>query len=96
MRVDFFTNWIDCGRIVIMSDSSGSMTGDRWEKMGRNMVEVIKRMNKHAKFNIILFGISARVFSPDLIVANEEYKLEAGRWLCSMQPGWGDEFALCN
>ena len=89
VRVDFFTNRIDCGRIVFMLDSSGSMTGDRWEKMVRNMVEVIKRMDKHAKFNIILFGSSARVFSPDLIVANEEFKLEAERWLRSMQPDGG-------
>jgi Ca-activated chloride channel family protein len=89
VRVDFFTNRIDGGRIVFMLDSSGSMTGDRWEKMIRNMVEVINRMDKHAKFNIILFGSSARAFSPDLIFANEDSKMKAARWLRSMQPGGG-------
>lgn len=89
VRVDFFTNRIDAGRIVFMLDSSGSMRGDRWDKMVRNMVDVIKRLDTHAQFNIILFGSDARVFSPVLMPADDESKQQAEFWLRSKSPGGG-------
>lgn len=89
VKVDFFTNRIDGGRIVFMLDSSGSMKGERWDKMVRNMVTIIRRMDKGADFNIILFGSEADLFKPDLIEANEDGKLEAEKWLTSRYPEGG-------
>jgi hypothetical protein len=51
VRVEFFTHRIDSGRIVFMLDSSGSMQGNRWDKMIRNMIQVIDRMDAATDFN---------------------------------------------
>ncbi len=89
VRVDFFANRIEGGRIVFMLDSSGSMDGDRWEKMVRNMSDVIGRMDSSTEFNVILFGSTATPFEADLVLANEEGKRRAVSWLNSLYPSGG-------
>lgn len=86
VKVEFFTHRIDSGRIVFMLDRSGSMAGDRWDKMVRNMCAAIDRMNSNADFNIILFGSDSELFKEDLVLANEDNKSDAISWLRSRRP----------
>lgn len=72
VKINFFGNRIKGGRIIFMLDSSGSMRGDRWEKLAANMSGVLRQLNDTAEFNIIVFGSSARAFKPDLVNASDE------------------------
>lgn len=89
VRIDFFTNRIQGGRIVFILDSSGSMKGDRWDKMVRNMNGIIERLDSGAEFNIIHFGSRAYSFHQDLIAADSDSKQAAIDWLNSQQPSGG-------
>jgi len=89
VRVDFFNNRIEGGRIVFILDSSGSMQGDRWGRMVRNMTGVIQRLDLGAEFNIIHFGSNAYSFKQDLVIADKQTRDDAARWLKAQLPGGG-------
>lgn len=91
VRVDFFTLRIKSGRILYMLDSSGSMSGDRWNKMVKNMAHVIDNMDDNADFNIILFGSDAKAFKDSLVPATEVEKFNAIAWLRNQGPGGGTD-----
>lgn len=94
VRVNFFGNRIEGGRIIFMLDSSGSMTGDqRWEKLVRNMTAILKQLKPGAEFNIIHFGSSAHAFKRDLAIADKKVIQEAINWLEETTPSGGTNLA---
>jgi len=78
--------------IVYVIDTSGSMDGDRYQRVAAELIEAIHSLKATQKFNIILFSTGATLFHQDsLVAATKETKAAAGQWLKRQYCGGGTD-----
>jgi Mg-chelatase subunit ChlD len=68
--------------VVFVIDVSGSMSGDRYNRVSSELIEALQKLKPTQRFNIVLFSTGAAVFRNDgLVVASKEAQDAASGWL---------------
>lgn len=72
---------IENKNLLLVVDTSGSMAGDKIVYAKKSLEYVVKRLNNKDKFNIIRFSSGVETFKKESVVANEDNKKEALKFI---------------
>ncbi len=91
-KVGFFGSSATGNSFVFIVDSSGSMTGQRFERAKLELRRSLERLKARQKFHVVFFnGDTYPMYTPreevGLVAATSSNKKLARRWIRSQQPG---------
>lgn len=89
VSLDFMGLKVRSSRVAFVIDQSGSMRGQRWEKLRRNLEVIINDLEMPSDFNIITFNSGATAFRPKALPATDSNKQQAITWLHTQYPDGG-------
>ena len=87
--VHFYGVSFEANAVVFCLDESQSMFGPRWEAQKREITRSIRNLDSRTRFNVVVWGLEAKGFRPDLQPASETNKLVALNFIDSRQLSYG-------
>ncbi len=80
---------IENKNLLLVVDTSGSMAGDKIVYAKKSLQYVVNRLNPKDKFNIIRFSSGVEAFKKESIIANDENKKEALKYIDNIYASGG-------